>query len=97
MRSYLVSLRIDDLFQHQELIPKVAGWIYDEFWSDKDEYSAADLEGLLRNATSTDAIPASLIAFVDDKPVGTVNLIENDCRLESLPLPALRQDLTEHR
>lgn len=71
-------LEIDDLFQHPELIPNVAGWIYEEFWSDKDEYSAADLENLLRDATSAEAIPGSLIAFVDGQPAGTINLIEND-------------------
>ena len=69
---------ICDLFQFPQFVTTVAQWIYDEFWSDKDEYSVDDLAGLLRDAVADDAVPMSLLAFCDGRPAGTINLIEND-------------------
>ena len=56
----------------------MAQWIYDEFWADKDEYTADDLAELFALATKHDQIPLSLVAWVDQQPVGTISLIEND-------------------
>lgn len=73
-----MELSIDHLFQHPDDLGTVAGWIYDEFWRDKEGYSAEVFIGLLQQAASRDAIPLSLVAYADGRPVGTVNLIEND-------------------
>jgi predicted N-acetyltransferase YhbS len=73
-----VQIVVDHLFHHPDRIPLVASWIYSEFWADKAGYSAAKFEALLRQASDPNAIPLSLLAFVDGQPTGTINLIEND-------------------
>ncbi|MBD3256817.1 GNAT family N-acetyltransferase [candidate division GN15 bacterium] len=72
------NLTIQHLYRTPEHIRMVAEWIYSEFWTDKPEMTPEILEGYLRNAVNDTAIPQSLLAFRDGKPVGTVNLIEND-------------------
>ena len=67
-----------DLFEAPKHIPTVAGWIYNEFWLNKDGYSAVLFENLLKDAKDPSKIPLSLLAFVNDAPAGTINLIEND-------------------
>jgi predicted N-acetyltransferase YhbS len=78
-----MTIRIDHLFQHPEHIPLVAGWIYREFWTDKRGYSVGTFEELLGQAAGRDRIPLSLLALVDGRPAGTVNLIVNDNSLRS--------------
>ena len=75
--------RVEHLFDHPAHLPLVAEWIYREFWVGKAGYSAATFATLLRQADSADRIPLSLLALVDDQPVGTVNLIH--CDSESRP------------
>lgn len=70
--------RIADLHDTPEHLPEVARWIHDEFWLDKHEFSVDSLAVELAKSSSCDAIPLSLLAFADDKPIGTINLIEND-------------------
>jgi GNAT superfamily N-acetyltransferase len=72
------TIAIYHLYETQQLIPEVAHWIYKEFWFDKPGFSPQFFEGLLRNAAQLDSIPLSLLAFVNEVPVGTINLIEND-------------------
>ena len=73
-----MEFQIDHLMDHPEHTRLVAEWIYREFWQGRDRYSADDLEGLLRQATDRERIPLSLIAVAGGRPVGTVNLIDND-------------------
>jgi predicted N-acetyltransferase YhbS len=73
-----MACRIADLFASPEHISLVARWIYDEFWADKDVHTPESLETLLRLAVKPDAMPLSLLALEEDRPVGTVNLIDND-------------------
>ena len=73
-----MKTRIDHLFERPERIPLVAGWIYDEFWNGKPGYSVATFETLLRAARDPDRVPLSLLAFADENPVGTVNLVHTD-------------------
>lgn len=69
---------INHLFEHPQHLRAVAGWIYREFWEDRNGYDQATLEKLLRDADDPDRIPLSLIALVDGVPAGTVNLIAHD-------------------
>ena len=73
-----LSLHINHLFNTPEHLSTVAGWIYHEFWQDKPGYSPAIFEALLRDADDPGRIPLSLLALIDDRPAGTVNLIHND-------------------
>lgn len=69
---------IHHLFQHPQHLRTVAGWIYREFWEDRNGYDQATLEKLLGDADDPDRIPLSLIALADGVPAGTVNLITHD-------------------
>lgn len=73
-----MRLEIDHLYLHPEHLPAVAGWIYREFWEDREGYDRATLEGLLASADDPGRIPLSLLALADGIPAGTVNLIRND-------------------
>ena len=75
-----MTLSIVHLFEHPEHCPSVASWIYQEFWRHRPESGTTceTLEGHLKDAADPDAIPLSLLALVDGRPAGTVNLIEND-------------------
>lgn len=73
-----MSLRIVHLFQHPQHVRLVAGWIYDEFWKGKPGYSVGTFEALLRAANDSDRVPLSLLATVNGRPVGTVNLVHAD-------------------
>lgn len=73
-----MTCRIDNLFEHPQHINCIAQWIHAEFWADKNVHTPQSLAGLLRQAVNTSSIPLSLLALVDEEPVGTVNLIEND-------------------
>jgi predicted N-acetyltransferase YhbS len=72
------DFQLVDLFKCPQHVSLVASWIFDEFWADKDVHTPESLEQLLRQADTPDAIPLSLLALESDRPVGTVNLIEND-------------------
>ena len=70
---------IANLFQHPQLIDSVATLIYDEFWADVvDGMSHQRLVAHLKTASAARQIPLCLIALVDDRLAGCVNLIEND-------------------
>jgi predicted N-acetyltransferase YhbS len=69
---------IEHLFRRPEHLPWVAARIYREFWVGRDGYSPEFFAALLRDASSPDRIPLSLLALVDGAPAGTINLIEND-------------------
>jgi predicted N-acetyltransferase YhbS len=73
-----LDLRIVPLADRPELIDVVAHWHWDE-WGHEDPRgsSARWAEGLRRRA-GRDAIPITWVALVDDEPVGSVALIEND-------------------
>jgi len=69
---------IHHLFRHPQHLRTVAGWIYREFWEDRNGYDQATLEKLLGDADDPDRIPISLVALIDGVPAGTVNLIAHD-------------------
>lgn len=73
-----MNLEIDHLFNHPQHVHTVATWIYNEFWTGRAGFSTEFFEGLLRKADRPDRIPLSLVAIIDGRPAGTVNLIEND-------------------
>lgn len=79
----LVELVVDHLFRHPAHLPRVAAWIYREFWQDKPGYSPATFETLLRQAADPGRIPLSLIALAGENPAGTVQFIQ--CDSESRP------------
>lgn len=73
-----MKTEIHHLFQLPQHTGAVSGWIYREFWEDRNGYDQATLEKLLGDADNPDRIPLSLIATADGVPAGTVNLIAHD-------------------
>lgn len=75
-----MAVRIAHLFEHPHWRALVASWIYEAFWRDRPDsgFTPETLEGYLREASDPDCIPLSLLALVDGRPAGTVNLVEDD-------------------
>ncbi len=75
-----MALIVAHLFEHPDHRRLVAGWIFDAFWRERPEsdLTIASFGARLADATEPDRIPLSLLALVDGRPAGTVNLIEND-------------------
>ena len=74
-----MSTEISHLFHHAQHTHAVAQMIYNEFWIDVvDGLTLEFIDAHLQNTHDPSRIPLSLIALVDGKLVGTVNLIESD-------------------
>jgi len=73
-----VAITILHLFECPQHLPEVARLIHEEWWSDKPGHSVSTMARRLALASDRDAIPLSLVALRDDRPIGTVNLVEND-------------------
>src|SRR5512134_1292985 len=93
------SVIIHELSAHPELVPTVARWIYEEWWSRKPGVTAETIATRLRDATDPVKLPASLLAFWGTQPAGTVNLIFHDLsdRPDLSPWLAALYVLPEHR
>lgn len=72
------SLVIRHLYQDPKILPEVGDWIYQAFWTDQSGVTVQDLKDRLKEAVNGDAVPISLVAYLNNVPVGTVNLIESD-------------------
>jgi hypothetical protein len=55
------DLRIEQLANRIDLLPVVAGWIYDEWWQDVEDASLNTLTDLLRTHRVPDQMPMTLI------------------------------------
>jgi len=73
-----MTFEIQHLFERPQYLHEVARLIHEEWWSDKPGYSVSTMAARLELAKGRDSIPLSLVAVRDDKPIGTVNLVEND-------------------
>ncbi len=93
------DLRIVHLLERPEHRPRVAEWIYREFWADKPGYDAAGFEARLREASDPGRMPISLLALHGDEPAGTVNLVacDSERRPHLTPWLAALIVMPEHR
>ncbi len=75
-------MQIDFLFDRPEHIPALAAWLHGQ-WGHL--YPGSTLEARIKRleARRTRAVPLTLVAHEDGKPLGTASLIEND--LETRP------------
>ncbi len=69
---------IQYLGDHQELIPVLAAWIYDEWSYLYPEMTLQYAVSLLRERINKEKLPLTLVAFEAGKPVGTVSLTSFD-------------------
>lgn len=73
------KVEIKPLCENKSLIPKIAHWIWQEFWADKPDFSANYFEKRLHNEfLNNTQIPLGFVAFMNTSPCGSVLLIEND-------------------
>lgn len=70
-------MQIISLSQVMEHLPTVANWIYDAFWKDSGQPRTL-IHDLLEEHLHGKSIPITFVAIDQDKPVGSVCLIEND-------------------
>lgn len=75
----IVQIRLDNLLNHKGIIEIVAKWLYYEFSRDKKDVTLSSVTERLNNRKMNE-IPLSILALVDDKPVGVVSIFENDLR-----------------
>ena len=73
-----MNIEIRHLCDCPEHIGTVARWIHEEWWSDKPGHTVETMASRLGEASDRNAVPLSLVALLDDNPVGTVNLVAND-------------------
>lgn len=59
---------------HQEVIPVLAAWIYDEWSYLYSEMTLQDVVSLFRERVNKEMLPLTLVAFEAGEPVGTVSL-----------------------
>ena len=59
---------------HQELIPVLAAWIYDEWSYLYPEMTLQDVVSFLRERINKEKLPLTLVAFEAGEPIGTVSL-----------------------
>ncbi len=69
-----VPVDIRYLADHQEAVPVLAAWIYDEWSYLYPEMTLRDVASFLRERVNTEKLPLTLVAFESGEPVGTVSL-----------------------
>jgi GNAT superfamily N-acetyltransferase len=92
-------VRIASIADHLELVDTIARWHWNEWGhSDPDGSLQSWTEGL-RERTNRDSIPTTYVALHDDKPIGSVTLVEHDMstRLDLSPWVAGVYVKPQHR
>jgi len=79
------SPRIEQLAERPDLLPVVATWIYQEWWTRVDGASAGTLTDLLGTHMALDQMPLTLVATLETLPVGTATLLAHDVGTEQWP------------
>jgi predicted N-acetyltransferase YhbS len=77
--------RIEQLAERPDLLPTVASWIYNEWWTEVDGANEGKLTGLLRAHLIKDQMPLTLVASLERCPVGTAMLLAHDVDTEQWP------------
>jgi predicted N-acetyltransferase YhbS len=67
-------MKIDFLAEHQEFIPTLARWFYEEWGFLDPERTLQDIADLIARRTNTDKIPLVLVAREGEELIGTVCL-----------------------
>lgn len=77
--------QIEQLAERPDLLPTVAEWIYNEWWTEVEGASVGTLADLLRAHLVRDQIPLTLVASLNRCPVGTATLLAHDVETEEWP------------
>ena len=75
-----MSLKIENLIDHKNRIPKVAEWIFHEFIQDKYiSISKSDIIESLNNRNKNKN-PMTFIGILNSECIGTISLFSNDLK-----------------
>jgi predicted N-acetyltransferase YhbS len=73
-----MQFTIGHLFEQARHRSAVAALIHDEFWTAVPGASAERMAARLASADSADRIPLALVALHEGRPIGAINLVDND-------------------
>jgi predicted N-acetyltransferase YhbS len=85
MSLKIVQPRIEHLAERPDLLPTVAAWIYDEWWTEVEGANVGTLTQLLRTHLIPGQMPLTLVASLERCPVGTASLLTHDVDTEEWP------------
>lgn len=72
------ALTLVHLCDQPQFLERVAHLIWNEFWTDKPDVTAAHLAARLGQSVQPGRMPLCLVALMGGEPVGVVNLVDND-------------------
>ena len=73
-----MNLRIEYLVDHPAVVTQVTRWVHDEWPHFNPGATFEDALAKMRGKLARHAIPETLVAFLNDQPVGTASLVETD-------------------
>ncbi len=82
-RKNCIYVDIQYLADHQEVVPILATWIYDEWSYLYPQMTLQDVVSFLRERGNKEKLPLTLVAFEAGEPVGTVSLRMYDMETRS--------------
>jgi predicted N-acetyltransferase YhbS len=80
-----VQPRIEQLAERPDLLPTVAAWIHDEWWTDVKGANVGTLTELLQAHLIPDQMPLTLVASLERCPFGTATLLAHAVDTEQWP------------
>jgi predicted N-acetyltransferase YhbS len=81
----IVQPRIEQLAQRPDVLPTIAAWIYDEWWTNVEGSNVGSLSELLQAHLIPNQMPLTLVASLERCPVGTVTLLAHDVDTDQWP------------
>lgn len=69
-------MKIVNIKEHKEVIPEVAGWLYNEWGHLTSGSSLEKTITRLRERSENNTIPLTFVALEDGQPVGTISLVD---------------------
>jgi len=76
------------LSDRPDLLPTIATWVYEQWWSHLPEHSVGTVANMLTERRRSDQTYESFVALLDSVPVGTATVLDHDIDTER------RADLT---
>ena len=73
-----MNLAIVTIADRPDLVPVVAGWLWDAFWR-KRGHSLGEIEDLVAASHARVGPPQCFVLLADGAPAGTAGLIASDC------------------
>jgi GNAT superfamily N-acetyltransferase len=77
MISMPLQISIVSTFDRPDLVPLVAGWLWDAFWR-AGGHSLEDTLDAVRESVTSEPMPRTFILLLGGNPVGTASLVAHD-------------------